>query len=168
MSVQAANPDADAGRLLAGAQFVDTYALTIEDPALDARGAAERMFATLPPWIGGLMAVRNFIVSPFGLKTSAPRSNGRRDVVGFFPVISQSPDRIVTGFDDKHLDFRVVVDIASVEDTRRVKTTTLVRTHNALGRVYLATVLPFHRLIVPSMMRQLLRLQQQQPRHIPE
>jgi hypothetical protein len=154
VSVQAAIPDADAGRLLAGAQFVDAYALTIRDPALDARGAAERMFATLPPWIGGLMAVRNFIVSPFGLKTSAPRSNGRRDV-GFFPVISQSPERVVTGFDDKHLDFRVVVDIASVEDTRRVKTTTLVRTHNALGRVYLATVLPFHRLIVPSMMRQL-------------
>ena len=114
------------------------------------------MFATLPPWISGLMAVRNFIVSPFGLKTSAPRASGRRDVVGFFPVISQSPDRIVTGFDDKHLDFRVIVDIAPVADTRRVRATTLVRTHNLLGRLYLATVLPFHRLIVPSMMRQLL------------
>lgn len=121
MSVQVANPDVDAGRLLAGAQFVDAYVLTIQDPALDARGAAERMFATLPPWISGLMAVRNFIVSPFGLQTSAPRPNGKRDVVGFFPVISQSPDRIVTGFDDKHLDFRVVVDIAPVADTRRVR-----------------------------------------------
>lgn len=159
MSVQAITPDADIGTLLAGAQFVDAYTLTIDDPSLDARGAAERMFATRPPWISGLMAVRNFLVSPFGLKTSAPRTGGRRDVVGFFPVISQSPGRIVTGFDDKHLDFRVIVDIAPAERTRRVRATTLVRTHNAQGRLYLATVLPFHRLIVPSMMRQLLRSQ---------
>jgi hypothetical protein len=156
MRVQATSPDADAGNLLSGAQFADAYALTIDDPRLDARGAAERMFATRPPWISGLMTVRNFIVSPFGLKTSAKAAGSKRDVVGFFPVISQSPDRIVTGFDDKHLDFRVIVDIAPVADTRRVRATTLVRTHNALGRLYLATVLPFHRLIVPSMMRQLL------------
>lgn len=114
------------------------------------------MFATLPPWISGLMAVRNFIVSPFGLKTSAPRASGRRDVVGFFPVISQSPDRIVTGFDDKHLDFRVVVDIVPEGSARRVRATTLVRTHNLLGRLYLAAVLPFHRIIVRAMLRQLL------------
>ena len=160
MSVQAITPDADTGALLAGAQFADAYTLTIDDPSLDARGAAERMFATRPPWISGLMAVRNVVVSPFGLKTSASRTGGKRDVVGFFPVISQTPNRIVTGFDDKHLDFRVVVDIAPAEVTRCVRATTLVRTHNALGRIYLATVLPFHRLIVPSMMRQLLRERQ--------
>jgi hypothetical protein len=37
---------------------------------------------------------------------------------------------------------------------RRVTATTLVLTHNLLGRVYLAIILPFHRLIVPAMLRQ--------------
>lgn len=160
MCVQAIDPAVDAGSLLAGAQFIDAYALLVEDPAIDARGAAERMFATAPPWIGALMAVRNFIVSPFGLKTSSARTKAKPDVVGFFPVISQSRDCIVTGFNDKHLDFRVVVDIAPEDQSLRVRTTTLVRTHNALGRIYLATVLPFHRLIVPSMMRQLSKVRQ--------
>ncbi|MFM9849597.1 MAG: DUF2867 domain-containing protein [Hyphomicrobiaceae bacterium] len=79
------------------------------------------------------------------------------DAVGFFPVISQSPDRLIAGFDDKHLDFRVVVDVAPAGTARRVTTTTLVRSHNLPGRLYLAVVLPFHRIIVPAMMRQLLK-----------
>lgn len=172
IGVQAVKPEIEAGELLAGAQFVDAYALTIEDPALDARRAAERMFDSSPRWISGLMAVRNFMVAPFGLKTSIPRRTAR-DVVGFFPVISQLPDRLVAGFDDKHLDFRVVVDVASAGTARRVTTTTLVRSHNLPGRLYLAVVLPFHRLIVPSMMRQLLKprrgeLAAARTPHIPE
>ncbi|MGL4560515.1 MAG: DUF2867 domain-containing protein, partial [Afipia sp.] len=31
---------------------------------------------------------------------------------------------------------------------------TLVMTHNLLGRAYLATIMPFHRIIVPAMLRQ--------------
>ena len=156
ISVQVITPDVDAGGLLAGAQFVDAYTLIVEDTTLDARGAAERMFNSLPAWISGLMAVRNFVVTPFGLKTAIPRQSGARDVIGFFPVVSQSPDRLVAGFDDKHLDFRVVVDIAPAGSARRVTATTLVRTHNLLGRLYLAAVLPFHRIIVRAMLRQLL------------
>ena len=32
--------------------------------------------------------------------------------------------------------------------------TTLVRTHNFLGRAYLAIILPFHRLVVRALLRQ--------------
>ena len=38
---------------------------------------------------------------------------------------------------------------------RQVTATTLVLTHNPFGRVYLAVILPFHRLIARSMLRQL-------------
>ena len=37
---------------------------------------------------------------------------------------------------------------------QRVTATTLVLTHNLLGRTYLAIILPFHRLIVRAMLRQ--------------
>jgi hypothetical protein len=61
---------------------------------------------------------------------------------------------LVAGFDDSHLDFRVVVDVISSGDRQCVTATTLVLTHNRLGRVYLAIILPFHRLVVRSMLRQ--------------
>jgi len=34
-----------------------------------------------------------------------------------------------------------------------VSATTLVKTNNLLGRIYLTIIMPFHRLIVPAMLR---------------
>jgi hypothetical protein len=110
------------------------------------------MFATAPAWVDGLMRLRNWIVRPFGLKVPEWRGERRVDSVGLFPVVSQSPDRCVAGFDDKHLDFRVVVDLSAAG---AVTATTLVRTHNQLGRVYLTSIMPFHRMIVRTMLGQL-------------
>jgi hypothetical protein len=47
-----------------------------------------------------------------------------------------------------------VVDVLAADRGRRVIATTLVLTHNLLGRAYRTVILPFHRLIVPSMLRQ--------------
>jgi hypothetical protein len=63
---------------------------------------------------------------------------------------------LVAGFNDYHLDFRIVVDVNSFAEGRQVTSTTLVRTHNLLGRAYLTLILPFHRLVVRSMMRQIM------------
>jgi hypothetical protein len=97
--------------------------------------------------------LRNYLVAPFGLKTAVPTGNNAPDSVGIFPVLSQTPGRLVAGLDDAHLDFRLVIDVAGTGSERRVTATTLVLTHNFLGRAYLAIILPFHRLIVPSMLR---------------
>lgn len=75
-------------------------------------------------------------------------------MIGIFPVVCETSQRLVAGFDDRHLDFRIVVDVATVGSRQNVTATTLVRTHNRLGRTYLAIILPFHRLIVRAMMRQ--------------
>ena len=45
MKVHEVKPEIDTGALLAGAQFVDAYSIAIDDPALDARRAAERILA---------------------------------------------------------------------------------------------------------------------------
>ena len=154
MKVCEAEPDVDAGALLAGAQFIDAYSITVEGTALDARRAAEKMLARGPRWIDGLLSLRNLVVAPFGLKTSAPNQTGAADIIGLFPVVSQAPDRLVAGFNDRHLDFRVVVDVENSGGSQQVTATTLVLTHNLLGRVYLTIILPFHRLSVPAMLRQ--------------
>jgi hypothetical protein len=153
--IQEVEPDVDRERVLAGAQFADAFRITVTDAKLDARTAAERIFSRSPRWVTMLLDLRNTIVAPFGLKTSADeaKTGGK---VGMFPVLSETPGRLIAGFNDHHLDFRVVIDVAPVDGGRDqdVTATTLVLTHNRLGRAYLAAILPFHRLITRSMLAQ--------------
>src|SRR5260370_41033574 len=132
MKVRAVDPNANTGALLAGAQCRDAYSIAIDDDALDARQAAQRMVGRSPQWIDALLALGNFLVTPFGLKTGAPKKTGASDIIGLFPVVSETPDRLVAGFNDKHLDFRVVVDVASPGRGQRVTGTTLALTQNVL------------------------------------
>jgi uncharacterized protein DUF2867 len=154
MKVREITPSADTDTLLAGANFADAFQIEIEDHDLDARRAAERMMARQPRWAEALLSLRNFLVAPLGLRTSGAGLVPPRDMIGIFPVVSQTPDRLIAGFNDRHLDFRVVVDVTAPGDVRQVTATTLVLTHNWLGRIYLAIILPFHRLIVPALLRQ--------------
>ena len=154
MNVREIKPTVDADALLAGAQFMDAFGLDIGGRTLDARQAAQRMMGRAPRWVDALLTLRNILVAPFGLKTSGAGAGTPRDMIGIFPVISQSPDRLVAGFNDSHLDFRVVVDVATQGADQLVIATTLVKTHNWLGRSYLAIILPFHRLVVRAMLAQ--------------
>ena len=101
------------------------------------------------------MAVRNLAVKPFGLKTAPDETSPPRIRIGAFPVISQSAAKVVLGLDDRHLDFRVLVEVEEFGMGRQVvSASTIVKTHNLLGRAYLAIVKPFHRIIVPAMLAQ--------------
>jgi hypothetical protein len=153
MTVDEVTPCVEAGTVLAGAQFSDAFRVNVDGTNLDARRAAEKLFAKNPGWIDALLRLRNALVRPFGLKTSGLGEPASGGMIGLFPVISETPERLVAGFDDHHLDFRVVVDIEPSLPGHRVTATTLVKTHNLFGRAYLAVVLPFHRVIVRSLLR---------------
>jgi len=154
MKVDEIAPEINSGSLLPGAQFADAWRVAVDNASLDARCAAERMVGRQPRWAHALLVLRNILVAPFGLKRSGAREPAPGGMIGIFPVVSETPERIVAGFNDRHLDFRVVVDVASDGARQNVTATTLVRTHNWLGRSYLAVILPFHRLILRAMMRQ--------------
>lgn len=144
----------DTEALLAGAQFADAFRIDIDGTALDARQAAQRMLGRSPRWVEILLSLRHALVAPFGLKTTAAGEKAPGGVIGLFPVLSETPDRLIAGFDDAHLDFRAVIDVTASGGGQQVTATTVVRTHNWFGRTYLAVILPFHRLIVRAMLRQ--------------
>lgn len=149
VQVQMVMPDAKSIAALPGAAFSDSYRVIVDEPDVDAITATGRVMGRAPGWIGALLALRNRIVAALGLKPAR---------FGAFPVISHTPECVVLGFDDKHLDFRIVVDALEIGAGRsQITATTLVRTHNLLGRTYLAFVLPFHRMIVPAMLAQAAR-----------
>ena len=75
-----------------------------------------------------------------------------------FPCLSRTPERVVMGLNDSHLDFRLTVDaIALHGQTQRFTATTVVKPHNLFGRMYLATIMPFHKMIVPAMLARVQR-----------
>jgi hypothetical protein len=153
MDVSEVSPP-NVGMVLSGAQFADAFSIVTPETALTARQFAERMFSRSPRWVSALTALRDRIVSPFGLTTTKTARHARRDRIGIFPVLTETPQRLVAGFDDNHLDFRVVIDVASESAGQRVTATTVVLMHNRLGRGYLAVIKPFHRLVVRAMLRQ--------------
>ena len=155
MTVAETIPNVDRALWLDGADFADAFRITVDGKPVDARGAAMRMFSRSPHWVEALLSLRNLLVAPFGLKSSGAGDAGPSGMIGLFPVISEAPERLVAGFDDHHLDFRVVIDVTAAGDGQQVTATTLVRTHNWLGRSYLVVIRPFHRLVVKAMLRQL-------------
>jgi Protein of unknown function (DUF2867) len=146
-------PDASTEQLLAGATFADAFSIDVDEPSVDASAAADRAFSKTPPWIARLLALRNSLVRPFGIKGTTEVRASAIDRVGFFPCISRTSDRVVMGFNDAHLDFRVAVDVAALADGRsRITATTVVKPHNLFGRTYLACIMPFHKAIVPALL----------------
>ncbi|KAA8678429.1 DUF2867 domain-containing protein [Vibrio gigantis] len=118
-----------------------------------------------PAWVSFLMAMRNRIVSMFGLKhlgrlqdamsaeNVANISVGER--VGIFTLHSNSDTEIVLEDSDKHLDVRVSFLLDVVGDKTIVHATTVVHVHNTFGKVYMFFVAPVHKLIVPSSLKRL-------------
>ena len=151
-AVREVTPEVDAGAVLSGAQFIDAFRVEIGAKTMNAREACVRMVLHGPRWIDALTRLRNILVKPFGLKTSGEGAPAPHGMIGLFPVLSETPERLIAGFDDYHLDFRVVVDVGGEAADRRVTLTTLVRTNNLLGRAYLKLIVSFHKLVARSMM----------------
>lgn len=134
---------------LADADWADCFETIVPGERLSAEAVARRAFEQMPSWVDHLMALRNLLVRPFGLKHDSSEIPDGTPLVGFFPVQSASEQELVLGFDDCHLDFRIVVRaLPEPQGGTRASLMTLIRRHNWLGRAYLATILPFHKLIV--------------------
>jgi hypothetical protein len=155
MNVHEVTPPTNTAPLLAGAQFADAFRIDVAGADLDARQASVLITSRSPRWVEALTRLRNMLVGPLGLKTSGETEVPRRETIGLFPVLAETPERMIMGFNDKHLDFRVVVDVVPPGSvpSQQVTLTTLVKTHNRFGRIYLATIMPFHRLVAPAMLR---------------
>jgi hypothetical protein len=149
MTVREVVVPANARAVLPQADFADAYAGTVPKAA-DALHAARLVLEKPFPLLTALMALRNALVRPFGLVTARKDIPQHKRFIGFFPVLSETPERLVLGVDDRHLDFRLIVDRM---DDSSIVATTLVATHGLSGRAYMLVVKPFHRWLVPHMLR---------------
>lgn len=117
--------------------FLDCYACPATIPVREAAA----IIAAFPDWARMLLRLRNLLMRPFGLRAAAPADQPH---LGPFPIVSETPDEILLGFDDRHLDFRISV----LASDGLVHCSTWVAPHNPAGRIYLTAIMPFHVLIV--------------------
>lgn len=116
--------------------FVDCFTAPSE---VSPRSALQEV-VEFPGWAKPLLIIRKLITAPFGLSQDGPESENK---IGAFPVVSETNEEIIAGFNDKHLNF--LVSVQTVEKT--VSLTTWVRCHGLPGRLYLGLIMPFHILI---------------------
>ena len=122
---------------------------------LDPMQVATELMGSAPTWVSALLGLRNRIVGFFGLKSAELALTGQ-DKIGGFPVIVHDEEHVVLGFNDKHLDFRIILSVEPEgAGHQHVSLTTLVKRHNLFGRIYILVVTPFHTLIVKTFLKRL-------------
>ncbi len=148
--------------------YVDSYQGMLDDVDNRITSAAigKAFFSSGPKWVEKLFALRNKIVAGLGLKTAGDMSEREQKLanftcepneqMGLFKVFSKTKHEVILGEDDKHLDFRVSLLLQPQENESTKKALTVSTTvvfHNRLGRMYFLPVHPFHKLIVPCMLK---------------
>lgn len=139
---------------LPGTNWADAFEIETSREFGDMKSLAQHTIGSMPVWARGLLWVRNALLTPFAIKSDGLNdAQSPADCVDIFPVLEETKDQIVLGLDDKHLDFRIVVERRDTKQGYRLRVTTLVKRHNAFGRLYIAIITPFHRLIVRSVLK---------------
>lgn len=80
--------------------------------------------------------------------------------LGLFKVFYKSENEAILGEDDKHLNFKVSLLIKPsivTQTNQQLTITTAVTFHNWFGKLYFLPVRPFHKLIVPAIMKDMIK-----------
>ena len=140
--------------LVPGSYFHDAWAVPAGDPSLSALGQVLKAAGQTPRWVSACMSLRNRVVSLFGLKNlggleNLPHHKAEADYrpgdrVGIFTLFENTPDEVLLGDRDKHLDVTLSVHLTPEPATGAslITLTTVVRVHNLLGRAYMLPVAP--------------------------
>ncbi len=150
--------NSDIAKQLNGADFYDAYQISNPDHERSALQIYLDVVSKTPKWVNSLMALRNRVVSLFGLKdlghlgqinqTKAANEYKVGDRVGIFSLLSINEQEIILTDNDNHLEAKVSV----FKDQDSISVTTVVHVHNTLGKLYMALVVPVHKRIVPAML----------------
>ena len=153
----------DISTQLHGADFFDCYEMPLAHAGRSALEIYLGVISKTPAWIDFLMATRNRVVRLFGLKnlgalgelkkTKAASEYRVGDRIGIFSLLSLTDNEIIMGDADKHLEVKVSICKLAEDGKESIATTTVVHIHNLLGRVYMFFVVPFHKRIVPAILR---------------
>lgn len=157
--------------------YVDSFQGTLTDTnnQLTSTDIGKAFFSSGPKWVEKLFTFRNKIVVLFGLKTSGKVDDRQQQLdnfkcepgeqMGLFKIFHKTENEVVLGEDDRHLNFRVSLFMEEQQGqgakdeiwNKHVIISTTVEFNHWFGRVYFLPVRPFHKLIVPTMLKGMLQ-----------
>ena len=145
--------------------YEDSFCLCLEtNKTFDIDFIIFKIIKTLPRWLKFLLSLRNMVVGIFGLKTgkignvyenleklNLKQNQSIRDIFIFL----KGKNHLIAELKDKHLDFRFSILIRQKDWIATVSLTTIVKINNIFGNVYFFLITPFHRLIIPNILKRL-------------
>ncbi len=149
--------------LIPGSYFYDAWQVQVSQTHLSAFEHFLKAAKKTPRWVSMCMSIRNRVVGLFGLKnlgnlddvTTIRDADTYKagDRVGIFTLYENTFDEVLLGDKDKHLDVTLSVHRSVINERVFITITTVVKVHNALGKIYMIPVTPMHRIIVPSVLK---------------
>ncbi len=136
------------------ADYHDTFVIKASKPAeqIVPKELIKKIFTRSPAWLSFLYKVRNILVKPFGIEGGDILKSEDEDYLKDY-IIEDTENEAIMRKDDKHLLF--YVSIAKIENNL-IDVTTVVQYHNALGKVYFFFIKPFHKMIVPRVVKDII------------
>lgn len=135
------------------AYFWDSYATPIRSADLGVINAFVAIFGYQPLLLKVALIVRNWLARLAGLNAPSTSQIARferkaeysaGDTIGPWPIFVLTDDELIAGRDNSHLDFRLsILRVHRPEESLVVST--VCKTHNLSGKLYLYFVEPFHR-----------------------
>jgi hypothetical protein len=136
------------------AYFKDSYRAPLGHPHAHITEIFLGIFAHHPMWMKIPLIIRNAIVPLFGL--TAPTATevinfeikndySVGDKIGVWPILALTENELITGRDNKHLDFRLSVLKLTNDGVPSVTVSTVCMVNNMFGKIYLLFVVPFHK-----------------------
>lgn len=130
--------------------YSDSFSIEVTENHLSPKDIILKTFAHNPVWLRILYKIRACFVKPFGIETEAIESKEL--------IIEEDNQEAIMRKDDKHLLFYVDVFITPLATGKQlIEATTLVKYHNWIGKAYFFCIKPFHRIIVPLVLKQVVR-----------
>tara|TARA_B100000686_G_scaffold7898_1_gene7911 strand:+ start:100 stop:624 length:525 start_codon:yes stop_codon:yes gene_type:complete len=122
------------------------------------------LIKSIPKWFKFLLDLRNLIANIFGLKTgkfvkvyeNEEISNFKQDqLIGDIFILLKEKNHLIVELKDKHLDFRFSIWIRQEDCKTKLSLSTIVKFNNIFGKIYFFLIKPFHRLIIPNILKKL-------------
>ena len=121
--------------------YSDSFSIEVTENRLSPKDIILKVFAHNPAWLRMLYAIRACLVKPFGIETKAIESEEL--------IIEEDKQEAIMRKDD--------IFITPLETGKQmIEVTTLVKYHNWVGKAYFFCIKPFHRVIVPLVLKKAL------------
>jgi len=145
--------------------FIDGFQTVFYSPKqITSKELGKAFFTSAPKWVDLLFLLRNKLMGFVGLKVAGSKEEMLAaldnfsclpgEKIGLFKVYAVNENEVVLGEDDTHLDFRISLLIDSEgEVNKKLTISTSVKCNNSFGRIYFYAIKPFHKIIVPIMLR---------------